>query len=78
MQFPPRKYAHPGMEISAIELKLWEIRNQLEINIELMIQNCPVDDLTMKIFGHPIEIVTSHVFDRIDELEKMLQKLSSD
>lgn len=74
MKFPPRKYPHPGFEVGALDLKLWEIRNQLEINIELMIRDCPVDEMTMEFFGHPIEVVTGHVFDRLDELEKMIKK----
>lgn len=69
-----RKYPHPGFEgVSQIDLKIWEIRNQLEFNIELMQRTCPVDPMMQKIFGHPIEIATIHVFDRLNELEQMVK-----
>lgn len=73
IKFPPRKYPHPGLEADPITLKIWEIRNQLEINIENAIQHDPVDEITMKVFGHPVETLTGHVFDRLDELEEMLK-----
>lgn len=74
MQFPARKYPHPGFPSDLFTLKLWEIRNQLEINIESMIQNAPVSKESMQFFGHPIEMATSHVFDRLDELEEMIKE----
>lgn len=75
MQFPERKYRYrPDFDKGLLAFKIWEIRNQLEINIEAMIQNAPVSKESMKFFGHPIEMATAHVFDRIDELEKMLEE----
>lgn len=66
------KYPHPGFTASPVALKLWEIRNQLEINLEAMEKLYPADKLTMKLFGHPLEAYQSHVFDRLAELEKMI------
>lgn len=74
VKFPPRKYPHPGFEVGPIALKIWEIRNQLEINLENSIQHNPVDEMTMKTFGHPVEMMNIHVFDRLDELEKLLEQ----
>lgn len=75
MQFPERKYRYrPDSSVGPVAMKLWEIRNQLEINIESMIQNAPVSAGYMQFLGHPIEMATSHVFDRLDELEKMINK----
>lgn len=63
---------HPGLDASPIAIKFWEIRNQLEINLEAMERVVPVDKLTMELFGHPLQAYQSHVFDRLAELEQML------
>lgn len=78
-----RKYSHPfntpDKPFDGFDVKLWEIRNQLEINIELMMQSHPEPEISMHIFGeHSLETLTRHAFDRIDELEKMIKELQDE
>lgn len=66
---------HPGFDKSPIEIKLWEIRHQLEINEQIIKRGYP--DSLPDILPHAIEIVTAHVHDRLDELENMIKELKN-
>jgi len=68
---PPKHGWHPGFE-DPLKLKMWEIRHQLDINSQT-IRNVHPEAATAQI-GHTIDILQQHVYERLDELERMIQK----
>lgn len=61
---------HPGFA-DPVALKIWEIRHQLAINVEMIERGHP--DAEPRILPHIAETLTGHVFDRLAELEAMLK-----
>lgn len=66
---PPKHGWHPGFK-DPIKLKIWEIRRQLDVNVETIKQNHP--DPEPRILPHVIETLTDHVYDRLRELEDLI------
>ena len=54
-----------------IALKLWEIRHQLDINIDIIKLAHPEPE--PRILPHIAEMVTDHVYERLAELEALLK-----
>lgn len=65
---------HPGFS-DPIKLKIWEIRHQVDINIDIVKREYPAEKNS--VFPHIIETLSDHVFDRLDELEGMTAKLNT-
>lgn len=60
---------HPGFD-DPLALQFWKIRHQLQINIDLVKRGHPDEEPAL--LPHMIEILTDHVFDRLNELEQLV------
>lgn len=54
-----------------VALKLWEIRHQLDINVDIIKRGHPEPE--PRILPHIAEMVTDHVYERLAELEVLLK-----
>lgn len=66
---------HGPMPLGAdpITMKMWEIRHQLDCNVQIIMRDHP--DPEPRILPHEIETLTDHVYDRLAELETMIATL---